>query len=88
MEALTKDPEINIVKMKSTKMRFSEHYDAHLSAGYRDVQISICINTEWTCRMGLDRMILEVQLHDKAFYDKKMHGGHEGYTQRRNQLGQ
>merc|ERR1712070_825833 len=45
LKALTVDPEIVLVKMKESKMRFHERYDAHLSAGYRDVQISVCIDT-------------------------------------------
>ena len=76
--ALSRDPDMVLVRMKKNKMRFATDYDASLSAGYRDTQISICIDTPWTSRLGINRMILEVQLHDRAMYKQKTSGGHEG----------
>jgi len=73
--------------MKKSKMRFDEAYDPALSGGYRDVQIAVRIDTEWTRKLSLDKLLLEVQLHQLAFFRQKVSGGgHKGYVLRRNML--
>lgn len=69
-------------------MRFDESYDAAtISAGYRDVQLSVQIKTAWTQSKGLEQIVCEVQLHDSRFYEHKTKGGgHELYVSRRNAL--
>ena len=77
------------LKTSKDKMRFDDEYDASKSGGYRDVQLSVRIDTAWTREHGLDKILCEVQLHDAEFHERKtMGGGHTAYVMQRNMLGQ
>lgn len=89
LRAISADPEIVLLRMAPSKMRFSENYDAaSASGGYRDVQLSVRIDTAWTRMHGLERILCEVQLHDLSYADRKTNGGgHAAYVARRNMIG-
>lgn len=77
-------PDIVALSMSQSKMRFDEQFDAEaLSGGYRDVQIAVRLDTEWTRDHGLDKILCEVQLHLSSIYHAKTHGGgHKAYVQK------
>ena len=66
LRAISHDEDIVVLKMKPNKMRFDEGYDATESAGYRDIQLAVRLDTEWTREQGLDKILCEVQLHISA----------------------
>ena len=85
LRAIVAHPGIVVLSMSNSKMRFDAEYDA----GYRDVQIALRIDTEWTRAQGLGKVWCEVQLHDAEYYHRKTTGGgHSAYVQKRNILGQ
>jgi len=90
LRAIVAHPDIVVLSMNKSKMRFDAEYDAVAnSGGYRDVQIAVRIDTEWTRAQGLDKILCEVQLHDAEYYHRKTTGGgHKAYVQKRNMLGQ
>jgi len=89
LEMICEDNEIEIQKCSSLKQRFALEYDDQLSAGYRDVQLSIKVKTDANKRYGnaAENHLCEVQLHLKAFYEKKGAGGHDNYKISRNLRG-
>mmetsp|Transcript_34610 Transcript_34610/g.80223 ORF Transcript_34610/g.80223 Transcript_34610/m.80223 type:complete len:207 (+) Transcript_34610:770-1390(+) len=81
-------PEIMLLKTSQGKMRFDDEYDASKSGRYRDVQISVRIDTAWTREHGLDKVLCEVQLHHAEFYERKTKGGgHPAYVTQRDMRG-
>eukprot|EP00618_Florenciella_parvula_P000495 CAMPEP_0119471774 /NCGR_PEP_ID=MMETSP1344-20130328/4103_1 /TAXON_ID=236787 /ORGANISM="Florenciella parvula, Strain CCMP2471" /LENGTH=1031 /DNA_ID=CAMNT_0007504605 /DNA_START=167 /DNA_END=3263 /DNA_ORIENTATION=+ len=89
LRAIVAHPDIVVLSMKKSKMRFDAEYDAVAkSGGYRDVQIAVRIDSEWTRAQGLDKIWCEVQLHDAEYYHRKTTGGgHGAYVLFRNKLG-
>jgi len=87
LRAIGAHPDIVVLSMDERKMRFNEAYDATLSSGYRDINITVRINTNWTRMQGLAGILCEVQLHDAGYYHRKSTGGgHQAYVEHRNML--
>ena len=77
--------------MDDSKMRFDEACDVTArSGGYRDIQLAVRIDTEWTRAQGFDQILCEVQLHVREIWahsESTMGSAHRAYIQRRNMLG-
>jgi len=91
LRAIAADPSIIVITMDDSKMRFDEGYDAATrSGGYRDIQLSVRIDTGWTRAQGFDQILCEVQLHVTEMWahsQSTMGSAHRAYIQRRNMLG-
>tara|TARA_B100000795_G_scaffold225974_1_gene181855 strand:- start:296 stop:670 length:375 start_codon:yes stop_codon:yes gene_type:complete len=86
---ICKDNDVEIQSCNPLKQRFAIEYDDKISAGYRDVQLSVKIKTDENQKNGLaaEHHLCEVQLHLKSFYEKKGEGGHDNYKIARNLRG-
>lgn len=89
LKGICKDEEVEVQSCNPLKQRFSIGYDDALSAGYRDVQLSIKLKTKENVANGLAcaNHLCEVQLHLKSFYERKGQGGHKHYKTARNLRG-
>ena len=88
--AIAADSEIKVVRVNNNKMRFRRDYDATLTGGYRDVQLTIKLESPEAKARGkgaVCRHLAEVQLHLDEFYSLKQAGGHRVYVERRNMTG-
>ena len=67
---ICKDNDVEIQSCNPLKQRFAIEYDDKISAGYRDVQLSVKIKTDENQKNGLaaEHHLCEVQLHLKSFY--------------------
>ena len=66
-------------------MRLRDDYDAAArTGGYRDVQLTVMLQSEETRRRGVHQHLAEVQLHLKDISDLKSEIGHRNYVLRRN----
>mmetsp|Transcript_1385 Transcript_1385/g.3059 ORF Transcript_1385/g.3059 Transcript_1385/m.3059 type:complete len:507 (-) Transcript_1385:161-1681(-) len=81
LELIGRDPEVRLMRIKN---RFDRSYDAHKSAGYRDVSLILQIVSEKACYLGLEYHCCELQLHIDTLYESKTDGGHKRYVQWRN----
>ena len=80
LEAIGKDQELLVVPAGDRKMRFRDSY----AAGYRDVQLTVTLDTKETRARGVQQHRAEVQLHLAAFVALKTEGGHKNYVRCRN----
>ena len=89
LEMICDDQEIEVQSCNPLKQRFAIAYDDKISAGYRDVQLCVKMKTNTVVQMGkaAEHHLCEVQLHLKAFYEKKGDGGHDNYKIARNLRG-
>ena len=90
LDAIAADSEIKVVRVNNNKMRFRRDYDATLTGGYRDVQLTIKLESPEAKNRGkgaVCRHLAEVQLHLVEFYRLKQEGGHRVYVERRNMTG-
>jgi hypothetical protein len=89
LEMICEDREIEVQSCNPLKQRFAIAYDDKISAGYRDVQLCIKMKTNTVVQMGkaAENHLCEVQLHLKAFYEKKGDGAHDNYKIARNLRG-
>eukprot|EP00961_Rhodomonas_salina_P176400 2377616-Rhodomonas_salina.2 len=81
MQTILADPEVVVTSVKN---RLSHHYDDTLTAGYRDVNLTLCIRNEATQALLVDMHICEVQLILTDFASIKTAAGHRRYVQYRN----
>ena len=85
LDAIGKDAELLMVPMGDGKMRLRDDFDAAVeTGGYRDVQLSVMLNTEASQARGVHRHMAEVQLHLAPIAALKSEGGHKSYVTRRN----
>jgi hypothetical protein len=87
MKDIASDPELRLLFVRHDKMRLSETYDAKESGGYRDVQLSVMVDTEETRALGVHEHRAEVQLHLRDTIALKTEGGHANYVLSRNLRG-
>ena len=87
MEDIASDPELRVLHTQNDKMRLSDTYDAKESGGYRDVQLSVMMDSEETRALGIDEHRAEVQLHIREIVALKTEGGHANYVLSRNLTG-
>lgn len=87
MSDIAADPELRLLHMRNDKMRLSETYNAADSGGYRDVQLSVMLDTEETRSLGVHEHRAEVQLHIRGIVALKSEGGHANYVLSRNLRG-
>jgi hypothetical protein len=89
LRAISKDAELRVVLSRDDKMRLRDDFDAQrLSGGYRDVQLTVLLNTDEARARKVDRHLAEVQLHLASILALKSAGGHKSYVLRRNLRGQ
>jgi cytochrome c556 len=81
------DPDVDVQSCHPLKQRFALDYDDKLSAGYRDCQLSVKLKTGVGTDPAALNHLCEVQLHLRAFYEKKGDGGHKNYKVARNLRG-
>jgi hypothetical protein len=60
------------VRLLRVKNRLCPEYDAALSAGYRDVAVNLCLDTEETRRLGAEGHVCELQLMLRPFAELKV----------------
>ena len=91
LRAIVADPSIILIAMDDSKMRFDKGYDAATrSGGYRDIQLAVRIDTEWTRAQGFNQILCEVQLHVREMWAHSQAtagSAHRAYIQKRNILG-
>jgi len=89
LEMICQDKDIEVQSCSPLKQRFAIDYNDKMSAGYRDVQLSVKVKTPSNKSNGkaAENHLCEVQLHLKAFYEKKGQGGHANYKISRNLRG-
>jgi hypothetical protein len=88
LRAIGDDPELVVVPSNDAKMRLREDFDAaNLTGGYRDVQLTVLLDTEKTRARKCDRHLAEVQLHLASILELKSGAGHKNYVLRRNLRG-
>ena len=88
LQAVSQHPELVVVKASDDKMRLRENFDAGISGGYRDIQLSMKLINAQTRTMGIHDHIAEVQIHlDAIFRQKRDGGGHHIYVKARNLSG-
>ena len=76
---------LRLVRSPAKKMRLRTSFDAAAhSGGYRDVQLTVVLQSDEARARGLDRHLCEVQLHLKSIIALKSEGGHKTYVLRRN----
>jgi len=88
LEAIAADPEVKLVRVHNDKMRFRHATHAKATGGYRDVQLSMMLDTPETRSLGVDKHVAEVQLHLRDMIALKTDGGHANYVLCRNLRGQ
>jgi hypothetical protein len=89
LRAISNDAELCVVPSGDGKMRLREKFDAvALSGGYRDVQLTVLLDTAETRARGVHGHLAEVQLHLTPILALKSEGGHKNYVLRRNLKGQ
>ena len=89
LKGICRDEEVEVQSCNPLKQRFAIGYDDALSAGYRDVQLSIKLKSKENLANGAAcaNHLCEVQLHLKSFYERKGQGGHKHYKTARNLRG-
>ena len=89
LKGICEDEEVEVQSCSPLKQRFAIGYDDTLSAGYRDVQLSIKLKSKENLANGAEcaNHLCEVQLHLKSFYERKGQGGHKHYKIARNLRG-
>ena len=88
LQLITSDPELATLRTSDAKMRLREGFDAaRLTGGYRDIQLSLMIQTPVSSSRSLDQHIVEVQLHLELLFKLKTATGHRAYVMARNQRG-
>ena len=89
LDALAADDQLLLLRTGPGKMRLREDFDASAhTGGYRDVQLSVALNTRETRARGVHNHLAEVQLHLAPIAALKSDGGHKSYVTRRNLRGQ
>ena len=86
--AIGEDAELVVVPSSDDKMRLREDFDATKSGGYRDVQLTVLLDTAEARSRGVHKHLAEVQLHFAPIIALKSEGGHKNYVLRRNLSGQ
>ena len=81
LAAIAADADVTLLRVKN---RMDPADDAVASGGYRDVNISLCIASAETARLGLDRHVCEVQLLLRCTAELKSDAGHRRYVECRN----
>jgi hypothetical protein len=88
LRTISEDEQLLLVAMGDSKMRLREDYDAALTGGYRDLQLTMLLNTKQARARGVHQHLVEVQMHLAPIADLKSAGGHKSYKLRRNLNGQ
>jgi hypothetical protein len=101
LRAINADGDLKIVKSSDDKMRMREDFDAmdgikktaetdgnRPTCGYRDVQLTVLLQTDETKVRGADQHLAEVQLHLSRIFALATEGGHKNYVLRRNMTGE
>ena len=79
------DPDVVLLSVKN---RYSEDYVDMKTAGYRDLNVNLRIETEESEAMGVQLHICELQLILTEFARLKTDDGHRRYVAYRNALGE
>jgi hypothetical protein len=89
LRAIGNDPEVVVVPAANeAKMRLRKDFDAaKLTGGYRDVQLTVLLDTPETRALGVHQHLAEVQLHLTSILQLKSVEGHDSYVLRRNLRG-
>jgi hypothetical protein len=69
LRAIARDPDAEVLRIKN---RLDPGFDPALSAGYRDVSLSLRIATAETRALGVDLHVCELQLLLRAFHALKV----------------
>ena len=89
LDAMAADVELILARVPDTKMRLRGDFDAaRETGGYRDVQLTVTLDTAETRSRGVHEHAAEVQLHLRAFAALKSEGGHQVYVESRNLRGE
>ncbi len=70
LKIITTDKEARLVRIKN---RLDLLYDEGQSAGYRNLALNLSLATDWTCSLGLEEHVCELQLILKSFAEVKVH---------------
>jgi hypothetical protein len=70
LKIITSDKEARLVRIKN---RLDLLYDERQSAGYRNLALNLSLATDWTCSLGLEEHVCELQLILKSFAEVKVH---------------
>lgn len=84
LDAIGEDPEIVVLRTSDAKMRLRESFDAEQTGGYRDIQLSVRLDSLEARERGVHQHVAEVQLHLEALHQLKHEGGHRAYIIARN----
>ena len=88
LRALAGDPEVEILRGSHSKMRLREDFDAAtLTGGYRDIQLTVRLNSAESRNRQVHEHVAELQLHLAPLYNLKTGGGHQNYVMCRNLSG-
>mmetsp|Transcript_5348 Transcript_5348/g.12892 ORF Transcript_5348/g.12892 Transcript_5348/m.12892 type:complete len:815 (-) Transcript_5348:138-2582(-) len=79
---IRKDPEVKVLRIKNRLAPGS-----YVDTGYRDVNISLQVQTDDTKALGAHLHVCEVQLILQDFYELKTSKGHKAYVEFRNLTG-
>ena len=88
LRAIAADPELETLRGSHSKMRLRESFDAAaLTGGYRDIQLTVRLNSAESRRRKVHEHVAELQLHLAPLYNLKTGGGHKNYVMCRNLSG-
>jgi len=87
LRALADDPQVKILKVNDSKMRLRNFPDDR-AVGYRDIQLSVLLETPESRARKTHKHICEVQLHLDSIYALKSDKGHMIYVTSRNMRGE
>ena len=73
------------VAILGCKNRFTPSYNSEISAGYRNLSLSLVIVDEFTMERRIETHVCELQLGLRVLDELKNDGGHQRYVQWRNQ---
>jgi hypothetical protein len=69
LKIIAGDHTVCLVRIKN---RLDLLYDAGQSAGYRNLALNLSLATEWSCSLGLEKHVCEVQLILQSFAELKV----------------
>lgn len=81
LQLILQDPAVLVVSVKN---RLAIDYDDKETAGYRDVNINLCFQSEVAKQLGIDTHVCELQLLLRSFAELKTDSGHVRYVRFRN----
>jgi hypothetical protein len=85
LERVSTDPHVAILEYKN---RFDPSFDSQLSAGYRNVALSLLLVDDTSMQIGADTHIIELQMSLSCIEKIKNDDGHRRYVKWRDLLGE